>query len=130
MTLCDTDRARAIDTARESFEWYPKTGARQIATVAEWMAEQQQDLGNYGYAADMGSIDDERPARPAEHGLPGRLGRLSSCGTPADCIEAIRRYQEAGVDTLLCLVNPYKIPHEAVMRTIELMGTEVLPQFR
>jgi len=27
-------------------------------------------------------------------------------------------------------VNPYKIPHEAVMRTIELMGTEVIPQFQ
>ena len=35
----------------------------------------------------------------------------------------------AGFDTLLCLVNPYRIPHEAVMETIELMGTEVIPKF-
>ena len=129
MTLCDTDRDRAIDTARESFEWYPKAGARQIASVADWMAEQKRDLGNYGYAADLKSIDDQ-----------GLLDQLSmdylvdsgavAVGTPADCVEAIGRYAEAGVDTLLCLVNPYKIPHEAVMRTIELMGTEVLPHFR
>jgi hypothetical protein len=26
-------------------------------------------------------------------------------------------------------VNQYKVPHEAVMRTIELMGSEVIPQF-
>jgi hypothetical protein len=26
-------------------------------------------------------------------------------------------------------VNPYKIPHEVVMETIELMGTEVIPKF-
>ena len=39
-------------------------------------------------------------------------------------------YEDAGIDTLLCLVNPYKIPHEAVMQTIELMGREVIPQFR
>src|SRR4029450_3218367 len=57
MALCDTDRQRALDTARESFEWYPKTGARQIASVAEWMAE--GDLGDYGYAADLKKIDDE-----------------------------------------------------------------------
>jgi alkanesulfonate monooxygenase SsuD/methylene tetrahydromethanopterin reductase-like flavin-dependent oxidoreductase (luciferase family) len=129
MTLCATDRDEAKAVAAESFEWYPKTGARQIATVAEWMAERQQELGNYDYAADMKKTDDE-----------GMLDLLSidylidagACvlGTPADCIEACRRYEEAGVDLLLCLVNPYKIPHEAVMRTIELMGTEVIPEFK
>jgi hypothetical protein len=41
-----------------------------------------------------------------------------------------RAYEAAGVDLLLCLVNPYKIPHETVMRTIELMGTKVIPEFR
>ncbi|MGH9212085.1 MAG: LLM class flavin-dependent oxidoreductase [Acidimicrobiales bacterium] len=129
MTICDSDRDRAVETATESFEWYPKAGARQIATLAGWMAEKQEDLGNYGYAAEMKSID--------ESGLLDQLNMdylldsgAAICGTPDDCTEGIRRYEEAGVDTLLCLVNPYKIPHEAVLRTIELMGTEVIPQFR
>jgi len=26
-------------------------------------------------------------------------------------------------------VNPYKIPHEKVMRSIELLGERVIPQF-
>ena len=51
-------------------------------------------------------------------------------GTVDDCIETCRRYEAAGVDQLLCLVNPYKIPHEQVMQTIELMGTHVIPEFR
>jgi alkanesulfonate monooxygenase SsuD/methylene tetrahydromethanopterin reductase-like flavin-dependent oxidoreductase (luciferase family) len=51
-------------------------------------------------------------------------------GTPAQCVEMCRKYEEAGVDLLLCLVNPYKIGHDAVMQTIELMGTEVIPKFR
>ena len=50
-------------------------------------------------------------------------------GTPEECVEMCRRYEEAGIDLLLCLVNPYKIPHESVMQTIELMGTEVIPAF-
>ena len=50
-------------------------------------------------------------------------------GTPEECLEACRAYEAAGVDLLLCLVNPYKISHEAVMQTIELMGTEVIPHF-
>ncbi|HEY8524566.1 MAG TPA: LLM class flavin-dependent oxidoreductase [Acidimicrobiales bacterium] len=128
MALCDTDRDRAWATARESFEWYPATGARQIATLADLMAEQQRDLGNYAYAGDMRQHRDE-----------GTFGQLrlehlvdsGACllGTPADCLETCRRYEAAGVDLLLCLVNPYKIPHEAVMRTIELMGSEVIPHF-
>ncbi len=44
-------------------------------------------------------------------------------------IEACKAYEEAGVDLLLCLVNPYKISHEQVMQTIELMGKHVIPEF-
>ena len=51
-------------------------------------------------------------------------------GTPAECLEACKAYEAAGVDLLLCLVNPYKISHESVMQTIELMGTEVIPPSR
>jgi len=129
MTLCAPTRDEAIATARESFEWYPAAGARLIASVADWMAERNQDLGNYAYAADLKAVDEA-----------GGLDLLSleyltgsgACvlGTPDDCIESVRRYEEAGVDLLLCLVNPYRIDHETVMQTIELMGTEVIPEFR
>ena len=51
-------------------------------------------------------------------------------GTPDQCIETCQRYEAAGVDQLLCLVNPYKIPHESVMQTIQLMGEHVIPEFR
>lgn len=129
MALCAPSRDEAWTAARESFEWYPVTGARQIATLAEWMAEEQRELGNYGYAKDLNAADEQ-----------GMLDLLSleylvesnACvlGTPDDCVEMCRRYEAAGVDLLLCLVNPYRIPHDAVMQTIELMGTEVIPQFR
>jgi alkanesulfonate monooxygenase SsuD/methylene tetrahydromethanopterin reductase-like flavin-dependent oxidoreductase (luciferase family) len=129
MALCSDNRDKAIELARESFEWYPKTGARQIATVTDWMAERNQDLGSYSYAADMKAHDDD-----------GSLDLLSleylidsnACvlGTPDECLDACRKYESAGIDLLLCLVNPYKIPHDAVMETIELMGTYVLPKFR
>ena len=50
-------------------------------------------------------------------------------GTPDQLIETGKLYEEAGVDVLLCLVNPYKVPHDKVMQTIELMGKHVLPEF-
>ena len=36
-----------------------RSGARQIAQVAEWMAERNQALGNYDYAADMKAHADD-----------------------------------------------------------------------
>ena len=38
-------------------------------------------------------------------------------GDPDACIAAAKRYEAVGCDLLLCLVNPYKIPHEKVMQT-------------
>ena len=37
-------------------------------------------------------------------------------GDPDACIAAAKRYEAVGCDLLLCLVNPYKIPHEKVMQ--------------
>ena len=128
MAVCAPTEDEARETARESFEWYPKVGARQIAQVAEWMEERKQALGNYDYAADMRAVSDD-----------GSLDLLSleflvdtgACvlGTPDQCVDACKRYEAAGVDLLLCLVNPYRIGHDQVMQTIDLMGKHVIPQF-
>jgi alkanesulfonate monooxygenase SsuD/methylene tetrahydromethanopterin reductase-like flavin-dependent oxidoreductase (luciferase family) len=49
-------------------------------------------------------------------------------GTPEECLEKIIRYDEAGVDQLLCYVQFGTVPHEKVMRSLELLGTEVIPE--
>ena len=49
-------------------------------------------------------------------------------GTPEVCLEKILRYEEVGVDELLCYVQFGDLPHEKVMRGLELLGTKVIPQ--
>ena len=49
-------------------------------------------------------------------------------GTPEECLEKIIRYDEAGVDQLLCYVQFGTLPHEKVMRCLELLGTQVIPE--
>ncbi len=49
-------------------------------------------------------------------------------GTPEQCLEKILRYEEAGVDQLLCYVQFGMLPHEKVMRNLELLGTQVIPK--
>ena len=48
-------------------------------------------------------------------------------GGPERCLEVARRYDAADCDLLLCLLNPYKISHESVMHSIELLGEHVIP---
>jgi alkanesulfonate monooxygenase SsuD/methylene tetrahydromethanopterin reductase-like flavin-dependent oxidoreductase (luciferase family) len=127
MVHCAPTKDEAYAVARESFEWYPKTGVRLIASVAEWL--EGKDLGTYAYAADI-----------VAHDRAGHLDHLTFefihdtgsgvVGDPDECVEACKRYEAAGCDLLLCLVNPYKIPHDKVMQSIELMGRHVLPEFR
>src|SRR5207247_9749915 len=49
-------------------------------------------------------------------------------GTPEMCLEKIMRYEEAGVDHLLCYVQFGDIAHDQVMRCLELLGTKVIPE--
>ncbi|MBJ19353.1 MAG: LLM class flavin-dependent oxidoreductase [bacterium] len=50
------------------------------------------------------------------------------CGPPEVCLEKILRYEEAGVDQLLCYVQFGMLPHEKVMRSLDLLGTKVIPE--
>ena len=49
-------------------------------------------------------------------------------GEPEVCLEKILRYAEAGVDQLLCYCQFGDLPHEKIMRNIELLGTKVVPE--
>jgi len=49
-------------------------------------------------------------------------------GEPERCVEKMMRFAEAGVDQLMCYVQFGKLSHEAVMRNLELLGTQVIPE--
>jgi alkanesulfonate monooxygenase SsuD/methylene tetrahydromethanopterin reductase-like flavin-dependent oxidoreductase (luciferase family) len=125
MVHCAETNDEAFAEAAESFPWYVRTAVNHIASLADWMTE----LGSYGYAGQLKSV--------VEMGGLDALGfdflrdtGSAVVGDPARCIEIARRYEAAGCDLLLCLVNPYKIPHEKVMRSIRLLGEHVIPAFR
>jgi hypothetical protein len=38
------------------------------------------------------------------------------------------KYAELGVDQLICYVQFGYLPHESIMKTIELLGKEIIPE--
>jgi alkanesulfonate monooxygenase SsuD/methylene tetrahydromethanopterin reductase-like flavin-dependent oxidoreductase (luciferase family) len=126
MVHCAPTNEEAFADANESFPWYVRTGVSLISSVADWMAG--KDLGTYSYTEALKTV---RESGGLDHLTFDFLRDSGSAvvGDPDRCIEVARRYEAAGCDLLLCLVNPYKMPHDKVMRCIELMGKHVLPAF-
>ena len=49
-------------------------------------------------------------------------------GDPEQCFEKMVKYSELGVDQLICYVQFGHLPHDSIMRTIELLGTKIIPE--
>ncbi len=50
-------------------------------------------------------------------------------GDPDKCVRKLEKYQAAGIDRILCLMQAGRIPHDAVMKSIRLFGKHVIPHF-
>jgi len=125
MVHCADTNEQARQNAAESIVWYLKKSVALIGTLASWQQEQNRALGTYEYAKTMNELD----LSGLTFEVLDDMGAVI-VGTPERCIERVRRYQQAGCDQLLCLMNPYNIPPAAVSRSIELFGREVIPAFR
>lgn len=130
MVHCADTNEKAREDAEESFLWYPKTAGWHIGALAEWMEEREgkTDLGNYAYASEA---LERRRSGVMDHLTMDHLWDSGAAviGDPDRCIEIAKRYEAVGCQTLFCLLNPYKMKHEDVMRSIELMGKYVIPEF-
>jgi alkanesulfonate monooxygenase SsuD/methylene tetrahydromethanopterin reductase-like flavin-dependent oxidoreductase (luciferase family) len=51
-------------------------------------------------------------------------------GDPEDCLKVVKKYESAGIDLVLMLVQVGAVPHEKVMQTIELIGKHVMPKVK
>jgi alkanesulfonate monooxygenase SsuD/methylene tetrahydromethanopterin reductase-like flavin-dependent oxidoreductase (luciferase family) len=50
-------------------------------------------------------------------------------GDPDQCVQKLKRYEAAGVDHVLCLMQVGALKHEYIMKSIELFGKYVIPEF-
>jgi alkanesulfonate monooxygenase SsuD/methylene tetrahydromethanopterin reductase-like flavin-dependent oxidoreductase (luciferase family) len=127
MAHCADTNERAFAEAAESMVWYPKRGSEIIAELAPYARSFREDLGTYHYAGDL----EKTKASGAFDQLSFdyiRDAGAAMVGDPERCIGLAKRYEAAGCDLLFCLVNPYKMTHAQVMRSIELLGKHVIPE--
>jgi alkanesulfonate monooxygenase SsuD/methylene tetrahydromethanopterin reductase-like flavin-dependent oxidoreductase (luciferase family)/putative sterol carrier protein len=59
------------------------------------------------------------------------LGSLrGAIGTPAQVADLARRYEEAGVDELIFVLQAGRTKHQHILEALELFAAEVMPEFR
>jgi len=58
-----------------------------------------------------------------------QTGLRGAIGTPEQLRRFLRRYEEAGIDQLIFVMQAGHNRHEDIMESIALFGTEVLPEF-
>ena len=124
MVHCADTNERAFADAAESMVWYPE-GRRAPDRLARRLdagprPRQLRLRRRHGAEPRRGTLDQLNFDYIRDSGA-------AMVGDPARCIEIGERYAASGCDMLFCLVNPYKIPHKAVMRSIELLGEKVIP---
>ncbi|MDH3754764.1 MAG: LLM class flavin-dependent oxidoreductase [Acidimicrobiia bacterium] len=57
-------------------------------------------------------------------------GLRGAIGTPDQLRQYLRRYEEAGVDQLIFVMQSGKNDHAHIMESLEIFGREVLPEFK
>ena len=128
MVNCAPTKQQSYEISKASFEWYPKRSVELITSVAAWLEEQKRELGTYSYL--------EEARKVVSGGIHEQLtfdylhdAKAVLCGDPDEVTRTAKEYEAAGVDLLLCLINPWQISHEDCLQTIELMGKHVIPEF-
>ncbi|HUF32165.1 MAG TPA: LLM class flavin-dependent oxidoreductase [Acidimicrobiales bacterium] len=93
--------------------------------------EYQERRGERGFSPDTAAaVEQERlGAKIAAEGTSGG-GLRGATGTPDQLREFLLRYEEAGVDQLIFVMQAGKNRHEDICESLELFGREVLPEFK
>lgn len=122
LVYCAEDDKEAKETAGPEGEWFAQ-GA--FALYRPWREYGDNVPDSYKFA--VAAVQEDRKDKTVEDHLDSGAFVF---GDPDTCIEGMKRYQEAGVDQVLCFMQMGRLPHSKVMDSIELFGKYVIPHFR
>ena len=135
--MCYEDEAEAIARGVEganflgySLGHYYVFGRHRPARTNLWR-EYQERRAAAGYDPSViraaKEHGDRLGAKVVEKGASGLRGAV---GTPRQVREYLRRYEATGIDQIILCSQTGRTRHEHVMESLELLGREILPEFR
>jgi natural product biosynthesis luciferase-like monooxygenase protein len=122
MGLVGEDVGEAEQIAREAILWYVRKGFQLVSTVAQSPSADS----SYKYLQTASRFDPAQITGDYYEFL--KENDLVAVGAPAEALRVARRYRDTGADQVLFFLQYGAIPHERVMKSIELLGRQVLPE--
>jgi len=132
--MCDRDEDKAIAMGLEGGNFFGYSLAHYYVfgdhvpgktNVWDEFIERRDQMG-YSPEAALAAEKEVLGAKVASGDTSGLRGAV---GTPDQLREFLRRYEEAGVDQLIFVMQAGKNRHEDIMASLELFADEVLPEF-
>ena len=80
---------------------------------------------SYKYA--VNAVEQERVDKTAQDHLDSGAFAM---GNPDTVTQVMRKYQETGVDQVLCFMQMGNLDHFRIMESIKLFGRQVIPYFQ
>jgi alkanesulfonate monooxygenase SsuD/methylene tetrahydromethanopterin reductase-like flavin-dependent oxidoreductase (luciferase family) len=132
--MCARDEDEAIARGLEGANFFGYSLAHyyvfgdHVPAATDVWEEFQERRGKLGYSPEA-AVASRRQTLGATVASGDETGLRGATGTPAQLREFLRRYEEAGVDQLIFVLQAGRNRHEHIMESIELFGAEVLPEF-
>jgi alkanesulfonate monooxygenase SsuD/methylene tetrahydromethanopterin reductase-like flavin-dependent oxidoreductase (luciferase family) len=133
--MCHHDEEVALDRGLEggnffgySLGHYYVFGEHRPGTTDVW-TEYLQRRGDQGFSPEIETaLRQERLGARLAAG--DRTGLRGATGTPAQVREYLERFEQAGVDQVIFVLQAGNNRHEHICESLELFGREVLPAFK
>ena len=116
----DDEEARAV--AAPEGVWFVD---KALELYQPWFRHGVDVPDSYKFA--VGAVKDEREEKTAQDHL---ASGAFAMGDPDTIIKVMQKYQEAGVDQVLCFMQMGNLAHAKIMDSIKLFGRHVMPYFR
>jgi alkanesulfonate monooxygenase SsuD/methylene tetrahydromethanopterin reductase-like flavin-dependent oxidoreductase (luciferase family) len=124
MGLIDDNPKRAEEIARDAVLWYVRKGFELVSSVARAAPND----GSYKYLNTAAKFDPAQITGDYYSFL--KDGDLIAVGGPEQALRVAKRYLDIGADQVLFFLQYGAIPHENIMRSIEIIGEKVLPEIQ
>jgi alkanesulfonate monooxygenase SsuD/methylene tetrahydromethanopterin reductase-like flavin-dependent oxidoreductase (luciferase family) len=133
--MCARDEDEAIARGLEGGNFFGYSLAHfyvfgdHIPGKTDVWQEFQERRGKMGYSPEA-AIAAKQETLGAKAATGDETGLRGCVGTPDQLREFLRRFEAAGVDQLIFVLQSGKNRHEHIMESLELFGTEVMPEFK
>ncbi len=133
--MCDHDEERALEMGLEGGNFFGYSlahfyvfGDHRPGETDVWR-EFVDKRSEHGYSPEV-ALAEKRETLGAKIAAGETEGLRGAVGTPDQIREFIRRYEEAGVDQLIFVMQAGKNRHGDICSSLELFGREIIPEFK